>query len=266
MSDAWNRIGEWPELYLERMAGAGVARVTLNRPDKRNALNGALVEAFLAALDQVRADAELKVLVTRGAGPAFSAGVDLHFLREFEQAPPPDWDRPLATIRLVQALREFPRITIAQVHGHCLGGSMGLMNVHDLAIAADTAQIGMPEVPRGSFGQVATSTLFHSGIAPKKAAFMALTGRYLSGVEADRLGLVSLCAPEAELEGVVNAVATQIAAHKLATLQHHKIAVQMGSDLPLADALRIDQLVGERQARALDPTADVDGWLKSRKR
>lgn len=265
MSDAWIPFGEWPELYLERMEGAGVARVTLNRPEKRNALNGALVEAFLAALEKVRAESEIKVLVTRGAGPSFSAGVDLHFLRSFEQAPPPDWDRPLATIRLVQALREFPRITLAQVHGHCLGGSMGLMNVHDLAIAADTAQIGMPEVPRGSFGQVATSTLFHSGIPPKKAALMALTARYLSGVEADRLGLVSLCAPEAELESTVNAVAKQIAAHRLATLQHHKIAVQMGGDLSLAEALRIDQLVGERQARALDPTADVDGWLKSRK-
>jgi enoyl-CoA hydratase/carnithine racemase len=113
---------------------------------------------------------------------------------------------------------------------------------------------------------VATSTLFHSGIPPKKAAFMALTARYLSGTEADRLGLVSLCAPEAELEGVVNGIARQIASHQLAALQHHKIAVQMGGDLSLADALRIDQLVGERQARAVDPTGDVDGWLKSRKR
>ena len=137
---------------------------------------------------------------------------------------------------------------------------MGLMNVHDLAIAADSAQIGMPEIPRGSFGQVATSTLFHSGIPPKKAALMALTARYLSGAEADRLGLVSLCAPEAELENVVNGIARQIASHQLAALQHHKIAVQMGGDLSLADALQ-DRPAGRRAPGARGRSDRRRRWL-----
>lgn len=261
--DTWERLQTWPELYLERLEDSGVARIVFDRPEKRNALNGSLVAAFFEALAAIRARADLKVVITKGAGPCYGAGVDLHFLREQEQGPLPDWDRPGASIGLTQALREFPRITIAQVHGYCLGGSMALMNVHDLVFAAEDAQIGMPEVARGSFGQMATSTLFHSQIPLKKAALMALTSRNISGIEADRLGLVSLCAPAAGLEAMTNEIAREIASRQLATLQHHKIAVQMGLDLPFNEALKIDQLVGARQSAAIDPTADVDGWLKS---
>src|SRR6185312_8759304 len=173
--------------------------------------------------------------------------------------------RPAITTHLVESLIDFPRITIAQVHGYAVGGSMALMNVHDLVVAADDAQIGMPEVPRGSFGEIATSTLFHAGIPVKKAALIALSARNVSGAEADRLGLVSMSVPAADLEDKTNELARQIAANHMGPLQHHKIAVQMGRYLPLKEAIRVDQLVGERQSIAVDPTSDVDGWLKSQK-
>jgi enoyl-CoA hydratase/carnithine racemase len=262
MAETWVKLKEWPELYLERLEDAGVARIVLNRPDKRNALTATLVEAFFAALEMIRADAGLKVVVTKGAGAVYSAGLDLHFLRSVSVVAPGDWDRPTVTIALTQALLDFPRITIAQVHGYCLGGSLGLMNVHDLVFAADNAQIGMPEIPRGSFGQIATSTLFHAQIPIKKAALIALTARNVSGEEADRLGLVSLCAPEQELEATTNRIAREIATRHLAPLQHHKIAVQMGRNLSLTEAIKLDQLVGSRQARAVDPTMDVVAIIK----
>ena len=265
MAVSWKDLRRWSELYLERMEDAGVARVVLNRPDKRNAQTGTLVQAFFEALEIIRADLELKVVITKGAGTSFSAGLDLHYLNFLDHEPLRDFDRPAITTKLVEALIDFPRITIAQVHGYCLGGSMGLMNVHDLVIAADDAQIGMPEIPRGSFGEIATSTLFHAQIPLKKAALIALTARNISGADADRLGLVSLSVPAAELEDKTNEVARQIAKNHLAPLQHHKIAVQMGRDLPLKEAIRLDQLVGERQFTAIDPTGDVDGWLKSQK-
>jgi methylglutaconyl-CoA hydratase len=81
MSDRWQTLKSWPELILERLEDAGVARIVLNRPDKRNALNGPLVEAWFASLDIIRADRELKVVITKGAGGVFSSGLDLHFLR-----------------------------------------------------------------------------------------------------------------------------------------------------------------------------------------
>jgi enoyl-CoA hydratase/carnithine racemase len=265
MSDTWRRLKEWPELVLERLADAGVARVVLNRPEKRNAWNEPLVAALFEALEIVRADRELKAVITKGAGPCFSAGLDLHFLKAVSSGPLLDWDRPTATIRLAEAIRVFPRVMIAQVHGYCLGGALGIMNCHDLVFAAEDAQLGMPEVLRGSFGQLVTSTLIHGGIPIKKVALIQLLGRNLSGIEADRLGIVSQALPAAELESTVTAIAREIASRHLATLEHAKIAVQMDRDLSLSQAIQLDMLVGARMKSAMDPTGDVDSYLQSQK-
>ena len=175
MPQSWQTLKDWPELILERLEDAGVARITYNRPEKRNALNGELVAAFFESLDIIRADRELKAVITRGAGKAYSSGLDLHFLREVN-ASTRDWDRPTPTIQLAEAVRAFPRIMIAQVHGYCLGGALGIMNCHDIVFAAEDAELGMPEILRGSFGQLVTSTLVHGGIPVKKVALMQLVG------------------------------------------------------------------------------------------
>jgi enoyl-CoA hydratase/carnithine racemase len=263
--DTWQRIERWPELLLERLAGAGVARIVLDRPDKRNAWNRTMCEAFLAALDIVRADKALKVVITKGAGPVYSSGLDLRFLREISSGPPPDWDRPSLTIRIAETLRAFPRIAIAQVHGYCLGGALGIMNCHDLVYAAEDAQLGMPEILRGSFGQLVTSTLLHGGLPVKKLAHIALTGRNVSGREASALGIVSEAVPAERLEAHTVGIAREIASRHAAPLEHHKIAVEMGRDLSLAQAVKLDQLVGQRLRRAMDPLDDVEAYLESQK-
>jgi enoyl-CoA hydratase/carnithine racemase len=265
MSDSWRQLKAWPELVLERLEDAGVARVVLNRPHKRNAWTAPLVEAFFEALEIVRADRELKAVITKGAGPCFSSGLDLHFLQSVSSGPLLDWDRPSVTIRLAEAIRAFPRVMIAQVHGYCLGGALGIMNCHDLVFAAEDAQLGMPEILRGSFGQLVTSTLVHGRIPLKKVALIQLVGRNLSGTEADRLGIVSQAVPAAELERTVNGIAREIASRHLATLEHAKIAVQMDRDLSLSQAIQLDMLVGARMKSAMDPTSDVDSYLDSQK-
>ena len=263
--DAWRILKQWPELYLERLEDAGVARIVLNRPEKRNSLNQALVEAWFESLEEIRKDPELKVVITKGNGPLFSSGLDLKFLRSVSSGPPGDWDRPTVTIRLAQALRDYPRVTIAQVHGYCLGGALGIMNCHDLVFVAKDAQLGMPEVLRGSFGQMVTSTLVHGGIPLKKIALIQLVGRNVTGDEADQLGIVSQAVPGAELELRTTAIAREIASRHLAPLQHAKIAVQMGRDMTLTQALQLDQLVGARQSIAIDPTKHVEDYLESQK-
>lgn len=265
MPDTWRQLKAWPELVLERLEDAGVARVVLNRPHKRNAWTAALVEGFFEALEIVRADRELKAVITKGAGPCFSSGLDLHFLKSVSSGPLLDWDRPTLTIRLAEAIRAFPRVMIAQVHGYCLGGALGIMNCHDLVFAAEDAQLGMPEILRGSFGQLVTSTLIHGRIPIKKVALLQLVGRNLTGIEADRLGLVSQAVPAAELERTVNGIAREIASRHLATLEHAKIAVQMDRDLSLSQAIQLDMLVGARMQSAMDPTGDVDSYLDSQK-
>jgi enoyl-CoA hydratase/carnithine racemase len=264
MADTWRTVQEWPELILERLEDAGVARICLNRPERRNALNDKLIDAFFAALEIIREDKELKIVVTKGNGPVFSSGLDLYYLRSVSQDLR-DWDRPSVTSSLMMALREYPRIMIAQVHGYVLGGALALMNMHDLVFASETVQIGMPEVLRGSFGQMATSTLFHSGVPIKKAAVIQLLGKNISGKEADQLGLVSQCFPDDDLEVETTARARELASRHLAPLQNAKIAVQLGRDLSLNDAIRIDWLVGARQRLGIDPTGHVEEYLRSQK-
>jgi len=265
VSDSWAKLKEWPELILERLAGAGVARIVLNRPDKRNCWNRPLCLAFIESLEIIRADKELKVVITKGAGTVFSSGLDLNFLREVSNGPLLDWDRPNLTIQIAEAVRVFPRIMIAQVHGYCLGGALGIMNCHDLVYAADDAQLGMPEILRGSFGQLVTSTLLHGGLPVKKLAHIALVGRNITGREADALGIVSQAVPASELEKFTVGIAREIASRHLAPLEHHKITVQMGRDLSLSQAIQLDQLVGARLRRAMDPLGDVESYLKSQK-
>ena len=260
-ANIWMKLKQWPELILERLERAGVARIILNRPEKRNCWNRPLCLAFIEALEIIRADKELKVVITKGAGTVFSSGLDLNFLREVSN----DWDRPNLTIQIAEAVRVFPRIMIAQVHGYCLGGALGIMNCHDLVYAAEDAQLGMPEILRGSFGQLVTSTLLHGGLPVKKLAHIALVGRNISGKEADALGIVSQAVPPAELESYTTAIAREIASRHLAPLEHHKITVQMGRDLTISQAIQLDQLVGQRLRRAMDPLSDVESYLESQK-
>src|ERR1700759_960491 len=114
MTQTWRDVKVWPELILDRLEGEGVARITLNRPEKRNCWNRALCVAFLESLEIIRADRELKVVITRGAGPCFSSGLDLTYLREVSHGPLLDWDRPSLTIQIAETVRRVPRVMIAQ--------------------------------------------------------------------------------------------------------------------------------------------------------
>jgi len=254
---------DFATVILEKFTGKGVARINLNRPEKRNAINQQLIDDVLAALEDVRADKDIRVVVLKGNGPSFCSGLDLYFLRTLEQGTPGDWDRSSPPRDLFDAVRNFPKVTIAQIHGFCLGGGLALMNSHDLVIAGTNAQIGMPEILRGSFGQMATSTLFHSGISMKKAALIHLTGKNLSGAEAERIGLVSTVVEESQLEAVTLELAQEIATRHPGAIASGKIAVQMGASLPLPEAMKMDQLVGAWQRLLVNPVAHVEGYLAS---
>jgi len=252
----------WSNITLERL-GDGVGRLNFNRPQKRNALSQAMIGEILEALEEIRSDNEIRAVITRGLGPAYSAGADLNDLRALHEEPPRDWDRSHPNLMFYESFRNFPKVTIAQVHGYCLGAGLALMSAHDISIAAKTAKLGMPEILRGSFGQMALSTLYHTGIPTKKAALVHYSGHNFSGEEADRFGLLSMCVEESELEDVTLKFAREIASRHPATLASAKIAVQMGKDLPLSQAMRMDQLVAARQALMVDTFSNVDEYLKS---
>ena len=110
---------EWSNIVLERL-GDRVARLSFNRPNKRNALSRTMMGEILEALEEIRADHELQAVITRGLGPAYSAGADLNDLRALHQEAPRDWDRSHPNMAFYESFRNFPKVTIAQVHGYCL--------------------------------------------------------------------------------------------------------------------------------------------------
>ncbi|TDD35960.1 enoyl-CoA hydratase/isomerase family protein [Actinomadura sp. KC06] len=201
----------------------GVARITLNRPEKRNAMSRAARAALLDVLD--RCDGHVRVIVLTGAGPAFCAGVDLKESAEEDI----DSDRRGAGRRtswltVQERIRQHSAIVIAAVNGFALGGGLTLINSSDLAVAADDAPIGMPEVGFGLYpGLAGPSTQLRLGA--KRAAWMVLTADRITGATAAEWGLVNLAVPAAELQSAALDLARRVARHNAVTLSWAKRAL-----------------------------------------
>src|SRR5437763_5954250 len=165
----------------------GVATITLNRPEKRNALSIAVRDAVSDALDRLADDEEVKVVVVAGAGDVFSAGFDL---REFEQ---PELAEELwaSSDRFHRAWLEFPLPTVAAVNGPALAGGFDLAVMCDVRVASNTARFSHPEL---AFGDVVYGPL-HDLVGGSVARDLCLTGRVLDAAEARTMGFVSAVVP-----------------------------------------------------------------------
>lgn len=242
---------------------AAVAWLRLNRPAKKNAMSSGLLTELIAAFRSLRDDDRIRCIVTTGTGDAYSAGLDLHDLKA-KWARKRAWDESGGLTELIRLVRASPKVTIAAVNGHCLGGGLALVNAHDLAVASERATFGLPEILRGSFGNVATATLFQAGIPPKKAFYLQLTGRTMSGAEAERVGLVSTVVAHDHLEAFVRELGAHIGRQSSVALEHAKIAAYLEMHQDFDTALRTDELVAHRMRLYTDPLADVEGYLRAR--
>ena len=184
----------------------GVARLTLNRAEKKNALSIALRDEMSDALDRLAADEAVKVVVVTGAGDVFSSGFDL---REFDDLADEDHARRLwaSSHRWHRTIIEFPLPTIAAVNGPALAGGFDLAVMCDIRIASHTARFGHPEL---SFGDVVYGPL-HDLVGGAVARDLCLTGRFVDADEALRLGLVSGVVDPAALEDAAAETAAQVA-------------------------------------------------------
>ena len=203
-------MSEAPRLLVDDPR-PGVRRLTLNRPEKRNALDNALRGALFAALEEADRDPEVRVTVVRGAGPCFSAGYDLAAnLAEgqpyYTAGGDGFWPRQVAEGWF--RIWDLAKPVIAQVHGYCLAGGSELMAACDLAYVSEDAQIGYPPVRLMS----PPDTQFHPWLAGMRNAMeLMLTGDSVSGAEAVRMGLANRCFPDDALEEGVLAVAERVA-------------------------------------------------------
>jgi methylglutaconyl-CoA hydratase len=178
----------------------GVLTLMLNRPEKRNALDTATLNALHAGVERADLEASVRVLAIRGAGKDFCAGADLPELLASADKPPEENERAALHLGgLFVRLRQLPKPVVAIVHGRALAGGAGLATACDLVIAAEGAQMGYPEIQRG-FVPAMVMTLLRRLTGEKIAFDLAATGRVLTAREALAAGLVSRVVPTAELD------------------------------------------------------------------
>jgi enoyl-CoA hydratase len=209
----------------------GVRRLTLNRPEKRNALSNELRGAILAALQEADADAAIKVSILRGAGPCFSSGYDLSANNAegqpfYSPGGPGQWARHV--VESWFKIWDLGKPVIAQVHGYCLAGGSELAACCDLVYVADDARIGYPPTRLMS----PPDNQFHPWLMGMRTAMeMLLTGDAISGAEAAAKGFANRAMPAAELEATVLAVAERIALVPTELSQINKRAVHRAMEI-----------------------------------
>ena len=175
-----------------------VATITLNRPEKRNAISAEMIVELLSAFDEVEASPG-RVLILTGAGKAFCSGMDLDALKSLStQSPAQHLEDARMLARLCRRLWSFPKPAIAAVNGHAIAGGCGLATLCDFTIAVPEAKFGYPEVRIGFLPAVVSIFLVRQ-IGEKQARDLLLTGKTIDAAEALRLGLITQIAPAGEL-------------------------------------------------------------------
>jgi enoyl-CoA hydratase/carnithine racemase len=214
----------------------GVATVTLNRPEARNALNATVIRELGTALAEIDADAGCRVVVLRGAGDrAFCAGADLKGM--FRAGSILDAREQYAGLaRVLEALPRMRAPVIARVQGYALAGGCGLAAACDLVIATDDAVFGLPEIKLGLLPLMVLAPILRTA-SPRRVLELVLTGRELPAREALELGLVTRVVPPADLDRVVGEVARTLAGFSPTSVALGKEAFYRALDLPHGQAL-----------------------------
>jgi enoyl-CoA hydratase/carnithine racemase len=241
----------------------GVATLTLNRPQARNALSQGMLRALIAALEAIKADESVKVVVLAGSGPAFCAGHDLKELRANNYAPSYTQALFAYCAELMQAIVRLPKVVIAQVHGIATAAGAQLVASCDLAVAADDSRFATPGVNIGLFCSTPMVALSRN-VAPKHAMQMLLTGDLVDAATAFRFGLVNELVPAAELAARTQALAAKIASKSPLTLAIGKEAFYRQLELGLSDAYAYTAEVMVNNLQAQDAKEGIDAFIDKR--
>jgi len=243
-------------------AAGGVLTLTLNRPDKRNAIDTAMIDALLAALERADLDAAVRVIAVRGAGGDFCAGMDLnellasadHTLEQNRQA-------ALHFAQVFLQMRRLPKPIVALVQGRALAGGCGLATACDLVLAAESAQLGYPEVQRG-FVPAIVMTMLRRAVGEKIAFDLAATGRLLNGTAAAAVGLVSRVYEDANFEEQAGDVLRNLAEASASALAFTKQQFYQLDGLGFDDGLRLGADVNAVSRSTPDFRAALSAFLK----
>jgi methylglutaconyl-CoA hydratase len=245
-------------VLLVRREG-GVARLVMNRPDKRNALSGELVAALKAALREADADPETRVVALEGAGKDFCSGADLSALRTVaEGGVMENLEDVDALAELFLLPRRMRKPVVALVRGRALAGGCGLATACDLVLAAEGAQLGYPEVRIG-FVPAMVMAILRRNVSEKRAFELIARGKPIAAAEAERIGLVNQVVPDEIFAAEAEALLADLAERSPSAVQLSKrllyhsdamgfeAAVRAGADLNVLARMTDDMQAGVRR-------------------
>lgn len=249
-------------MSIEYAAAAGVARITLSRPEKRNAITTEMMSAFRESLDQAATDATVRVLLIRGAGKDFCAGLDLsEVLKSAENA-----SVALASARrlgdLYIAMRRHPKPIVAAVQGRALGGGAGIATASDLIVATESAQFGYPEVKLG-FIPAIVATMLRRAVNERQAMELALTGEPLSAPRAHAIGLINLVVPEADFDAAVESYVAKLASSSATAMNLSKALIYQTDGLTFEASIEAGVQANVHARTTEDFKRGIERFLKN---
>lgn len=241
----------------------GIRTLTLNRPERRNALSGALVEALTDTLESARADKQTRAIVLTGAGErVFCAGADLNPAQMADGVLAGHQARH-AFVSLLSAFKRSGVPVIVKLQGHVLAGGVGLLAAADMAIAADDIYVQTPELKVGVFPMMIMS-LIARNVGRKHALELLLTAEKFSAADAYRMGLINRVVPRDALDEQTQALAERLTSFSPAIMQLGRDAYYAMEDMPLDSAL--DYLCGQLSLTAMteDAAEGVMAFIQKR--
>jgi enoyl-CoA hydratase/carnithine racemase len=231
----------------------GAARhVVLNRPEKRNAMNGELVQALGVALKAAANDPDVHCVVVRGEGPMFSSGMDFSDLLSLSTAPENLRAFRNEILAIWNLAEEMAKPTVCAIHGGAIGGALELALACDLRVAAPDAVLGLPETRVGLIPDVGGSSRLPAVVGLGRAKEMIMTSKLVDGVEAERIGLVNRVAPAEELEAATQQLVDELLACAPLAVGHAKRVMDAAAKPALAGTLEQEVTVQELCARSGD--------------
>src|SRR4051812_22604704 len=187
-----------------------VRHIVLNRPEKRNAFNGDLIQAAGHAFEDAAADDSVRVVVLRGNGPMFSSGMDLGSLQDVSKSPESLREFRTPILNWWNLLERMPKPTIAQIQGACIGGAMELALAADMRVMAEDAVAGLLEARIGLLPDVGGCSRLPAVVGLGIAKELIMTGRVVNGREAHRIGFANRIAPADELDATTEALCNEL--------------------------------------------------------
>ncbi|HKA57298.1 MAG TPA: enoyl-CoA hydratase/isomerase family protein [Gemmatimonadales bacterium] len=249
------------ERVLIEVAG-GILTATLNREDKRNAIDTAMIDALLAMLERADLDAEVRVVAIRGAGRDFCAGMDLNeLLASADHTLEQNRKAALHFAQVFMRMRRLPKPVVALVRGRALAGGCGLATACDLILASESAQFGYPEVQRG-FVPAIVMTMLRRAVSEKIAFDLATTGRLLDGTEAATAGLASRVYEDADFEEQAGEVLRVLAEASASALAFTKQQFYQLDGLGFEEGLRLGADVNAVSRSTPDFRAALSAFLR----